>query len=55
MKRTSPKGLVLFCEWHDVDSKTVKQKLDFNLDKFDSSKELDDSLNDVRSLMKNYK
>lgn len=36
-------------------SKSVKQKLDFNLDKFDSSKELDDSLNDVRSLMKNYK
>lgn len=36
-------------------SKTVKNKLNFNLDKFDSSKELDDSLGDVRSLMKNYK
>lgn len=36
-------------------SKSVKNKLKSNIDKFDSVKELDDDLSDVRNIMKAYK
>lgn len=38
-----------------ISNKTVKDKMDFNINKYDSGRALEDTLNDVRKLMKNYK